>query len=140
MSRTHLSKMSLSIFARYISKPILPSSLRFVVQTAFGIPGKSELTDSSTSRPWRNIRNELRAPRPHAVKICGVSEFGRIFITFASSIGSRDSSSSASARLSSPRGRKYACGRGRVGSDMPKAGYDVELNSGSLSSSPSFWN
>src|ERR1700729_2209486 len=137
MSQIHLqnimtlSKRPLSIFVIFV-----PSSLRFVVQTAFGIPGRSELTDSSTSRPWRNILKVLRAPRPHAVKIWGVSEFGKIFITFASTIGSRDSSSSASARLSNPRGRKYARGRGKVGSDMPNEEYDVELNSGSLSSSP----
>lgn len=117
-----------------------PDSRCFVVHTAFGIPGSSELTDSSISKPCRSILNVLRGPRPQAVKIWGVSEFGRTFITFESMIGFNDSSSSAKTRFSSGRGRKCVWGSGEVGSDMPNEGYDVELNSGSSSSSPNFWN
>ena len=117
-----------------------PSSFTFVVHTALGIPGKSELTTSSTSRPCLSTRNVLRAPRPHAAKIWGVSEFGNRFMTFASKIGQSDSISSTMVRLSKGRGRKYAKGRGVEGSAMPKEGYEADENSGSLSSSPSFWN
>lgn len=47
----------------------VPSSLSFVVQTALGIPGRSELTTSSTSNPWRSILKVLRPPRPQAANI-----------------------------------------------------------------------
>jgi len=121
-------------------KQHLPSSVRFVVQTALGIPGNSELTDSSTSRPCLSVRRLLRAPRPQAANICGVSEFGRRLRTFESMMGSNDSSSSARAKFSRGRGVKYARGSPTCASDIPKSVYEVELNSGSLSSSPSFWN
>jgi hypothetical protein len=55
-------------------------------------------------------------------------------------MGSNDSISSATTKFSRGRGLKKARGRGIEGLAMPKEGYDVELNSGSLSSSPSFWN
>src|SRR5712671_3434882 len=46
-----------------------PSLLTLTVQTALGIPGKSELTVSSTSSPCRSVRSILRDPRPLSVKI-----------------------------------------------------------------------
>lgn len=129
-----------NVGSRSLVKRYLPSSVRFVVQTALGIPGNSELTDSSTSRPCLRVRMLLRAPRPQAAKIWGVSEFGRRLRTFESMMGSNDSSSSARAKFSRERGVKYARGSPTCESDIPKLGYEVELNSGSLSSSPSFWN
>ena len=137
-SRRGLENVSTNLKIKEITN--VPSSVRFVVQTALGIPGRSELTDSSTSKPWRRVLNVLREPRPHAANICGVSEFGRRFITFESRIGSNDTSSSATTKFSKGLGRKKAWGRGILGSAIPNDGYKVELYSGSLSSSPSFWN
>ena len=38
---------------------------------SIGMPGRSELADSSISRPCRGVLNELRAPRPHAGILAG---------------------------------------------------------------------
>ena len=110
------------------------------VLTALGIPGRSELMDSSTSRPRRRVLNVLRAPRPHAVKICGLSEFGRTLIILESKMVDKDSISSARAKFSSGRGLKKVCGSGVDGSAIQQEGQDVDAHSGSSSSSPSFWN
>jgi hypothetical protein len=92
----------------------------------------SELMDSSTSRPWQSVLKELFAPRPHTVKIQGISEFCNRFIT-----------------LESAQGLHFVCeceivqwlwGKAMIVFAILVAGYDAELNSGSLSLSPSFWN
>ena len=130
----------LSKEARRVTGQGLPSSFNFVVHTAFGIPGKSEDTTSWVSRPCRRTRNVLRAPRPHTVKIWGLSEFGSRLSTRESRTGSKDAISSTSVRFSSSRGLNRALGSGRKGSAIPLPGCDDDENSISSSSSPSFVN
>src|ERR1700733_6188793 len=100
----------------------MPFSLSYAVHTALGIPGKSELTVSSTSRSWHKALNVLHAPRPQVAKIWGVPELGKMTKILESSTGSSDSSSSAITGPSSGCGRKYACGKGTAGVAMPKDG------------------
>lgn len=49
-----------------------------MVQTAVGLPGRGDTAISVTASPGLSRRRVLRGPRPHRVKIWGISSFSRL--------------------------------------------------------------